>query len=237
MRDKTTGRCRRSLIGVLLGALTLIGVTAAPAAAASPVVDEVTISSTTFSGSPGQTVTVRARIVSTSGGLQFASAYIDPGPGGTFNGESMQQEPSSDYWSATIAVPPNNSGAPLTYQVSIIAVGLDSETTNQDVGTLEQAVRDDPPIVSAFRVQRASLSSAGGPVTIHAEVYDDRGLSQIYADVVLTGGSTTRVPLTEVSYATYEGTFDAPPASGLRAQRYVATLGVVDAAGQSPAST
>jgi parallel beta-helix repeat protein len=104
-------------------------------------------------------------------------------------------------------------------------------STSEFAGNLGFGVDLTPPAIIDCDVDPRSLPSAGGSVTISAQVLDDSGVDSVTAFVTLSGGSTTQVTLEPVPDTNwYQGVFPAPTNPTTSLQTYGVKIESLDTA-------
>lgn len=236
MTRRLTTRPLRAVLAALVLALALLGLSTSPSAAIDPpIVDEVSITPSSLPG-PGGQVSVRARIYS-EGDILEASVNVVLANGNGLGAVMQRESLFSEYWTGSITIPVNYAESFVTHQVDIFARGIDGQTANPLVGTIEQGpFEDQPPVISDTSITPTRLPSGGGPVTITATVTDDLSVAEVYADVRRSGGGKAvlaRVPMAPVGGDVYQATWLAPANTTLSVRMHDLNVRATDSAGLS----
>ena len=135
----------------------------------------------------------------------------------------MELQPAGGtLYSATVYIPQHFTDTPVDWAAAVWAedtIGQGGQSAAGTVTVDAQPQFDEPPVVSNPTVEPRNLPAAGGPVTIEADAYDLRGISEAYAVVTLAGGGSTTVPMEGISSSRFRGVFNAPANAGSAAQQ------------------
>jgi hypothetical protein len=178
--------------------------------------------------SAGGAVEIRADVVD-AGGVASVVARIQP-PTGPVQSVTLTLLSDSTY-SGTFNAPANASASNRVYGVSIRATDTSGNQANQDAGTVTvspPASDTTPPQITNIQVSPRSLPSAGGPVTISADVVDAGGVASVVARIQPPTGPVQSVTLTLLGDATYSGTYNAPANSSTANRVYGVSIRATD---------
>ncbi len=180
----------------------------------------------------GGTVTISADAVDDVGVTTVYANVTNP-DGGLQSVQLIQSGPQT--YSGTLTVGPNFTDSPVSYGIEVQATDTNGATDTQLIGSVDvdaQPQFDEAPIASDPTVEPRELPAAGGTVTISAAASDNRGISEVYANVVLPDGSSASVPLEGNASSRYEGTYRVPANTGTTAQQYAIEVVALDDIGQ-----
>jgi hypothetical protein len=163
--------------------------------------------------------------VSTSEGLQWSFQMLPTG------------DPNSAlrYYRSEIAAPANSRREPFYYEFSIRAIDEVEGSSEAFAGGTEVAEAfqfDEAPYISNAKVTPSLLSYIGGPVTISADITDNRSVAAAFANVMLPDETQQDVWLEPVSATHFEGQFTVPPNLGTNPTAYSAIVYGEDDIGQ-----
>jgi hypothetical protein len=229
---------RWSLAGILLAVLVPLGLSPAGAGAQEqvdtpPVVTNVTASPNSLPAEGGL-VTIFADASDEGGGVSQVEAEIT-GPFGGPEIVLMDVTGVGQTYSGSLTIPANFTDSQVNYSIIVQAIDLNGNSTwaeGSGISVDAAPQFDERPIVSDPSVQPSSLPSGGGASTIRVTATDDRAISEVYATITASDGSTTNLPLGGISSSQFEGVFTAPANAGTTAAQYAIEVTALDDIGQ-----
>ena len=223
---------RRSAPAALLAALSLVAASPSVSANDAPVITNPTVTPTGL-GNSGGIVTVNAHVTDDSNALDIVFVEVR-GPS-WFSTAMTRGGLTPDDWYGNVALPPNYSNEPVSWDLYVRALDLQEAETTVLAGTAQVAAEpefDEPPSVFDPTVSPRDLSSAGGPVMLSVSAWDLRGISEAYAVVTGPAGATSHVVLDPISADRFQGVFNAPPNAGVSPAQYSVLFYALDDIGQ-----
>jgi hypothetical protein len=237
-RSSTTSLKHRLVVAVLLALLAPLAVfTDRSAAQEGPGSDNAPIVSNAAvdpSSLPydGGSVEISADVVDDFGIAMVYGEVLGP----DLSPQSVLMLPSgTSSYSGSLNLLPNYTDSPVSYYVNVTGTDTNGAFDTEFAGeiTLDaQPQFDEAPVVFDPSVEPRDLPAAGGPVTIRASASDNRGISEVYANVTLPDGGTANVPLEPISSVQFEGVYDAPPNATSTAATYGIEITALDDIGQ-----
>jgi hypothetical protein len=180
----------------------------------------------------GGTVTISADAVDDVG---VTTVYANvTNPDGSLQSVQLIQSGPQMY-SGTLTVGPNFTDSPVSYEIEVQATDTNGATDTQLIGSVDvdaQPQFDEAPVASDPSVEPRDLPAAGGTVAISAAASDNRGISEVYANIVGPDGSSASVPLEPNESSRYGGTFNVPANAGATPQQYAIEVVALDDIGQ-----
>ncbi len=225
-----------ALLALLSVVLPGIAVAQEPPEDTPPIVSNVSATPNSLDYLGGQ-VTITADVIDDIGATMVYAELSES----SSSPQYVQLTPSQIHpsgaitYSGSIVLGPNHTDTPVSYGVLVQATdgsGGTGEAFGGEVTVDAQPQFDEPPTVTDPSVDPSELGSAGGPVTIGANAYDLRGISEIYATITPAAGGTSYLPLEGVSSSRYEGVLTVPPNTGLAPVQYAVEISALDDIGQ-----
>jgi hypothetical protein len=231
-------RPRQAFFGWLIVLAALLAVPATAAACGESAPPQIKAANVSPNSLPweGGTIVLTTEVESDCGVEVYAEVNTTEGtqwsfqilPTGDLNGGLRS-------YKAEIAAPPNYQEWSFGYQFTIRTLDDFEGSTEAFAGETEIAPApqfDEAPYVSNVDVTPRHLSSAGGWVSISADVSDNRSVNYVFANIMLPNGTLKEVPLEPVSSSHFVGHYQAPVNYGTAAQKYLVTVFGEDDIGQ-----
>jgi probable HAF family extracellular repeat protein len=142
---------------------------------------------------------------------------------------------TSGTWTGSFTVPANSTASTRTYSVQTTAKDDFEDSDSEDCGDVTVAA-DAPPVIDeeTCEVSPETLPSTGGSVTISVRITDDVGVSSAGASISgpqIVPGVTLSLQSGTAQDGIWEGSFSAPPNTGMSSEVYDVDVNATDTIG------
>lgn len=147
---------------------------------------------------------------------------------------------AGDQYAGTWTAPPNQSHDELLYTVTVVATDASGQEGLANAGQTTVAAApdpdpdtDDPPVIDMASLSTYTLPPEGGVIDLLVAANDDRGISEVRAEVQFTGETTPRLVTLLPNGGMYGGSVQLPSNSTAADVVYGFAVTVADTGGHT----